>query len=259
MKNPEDYNVRAVERALQILNCFDDDHYERGISEISEAVGLHKATAHRIVTTLSNFGFLDRAADGQKYRLGIQLAALGSRVVERMDLRSEALPYMHTLVEQWDEACDLSVFDQGFVFYIEVLKDNHALQISASVGQTLPAHCTASGKVFLAYLPSSELKEHLSKPLDSYTENTVTSPDELRSQLEDIRSQGYATDHEEFEEGISSVAAPIRDRKGQVVAVLSMPGPTNRMTPNRLQKMSKALVTAAKNISNRLGWRGGDQ
>jgi IclR family KDG regulon transcriptional repressor len=255
MKKPEDYNVRAVERALQILNCFDDEHSERGISEISQAVGLHKATAHRIVTTLLNFGYLERASDGQKYRLGIQLATLGSRVVNRMDLRSEALPYMEKLVEQWDEACDLSIFDQGYVFYVEVLQDNHALQISASVGQTLPAHCTASGKVFLAHLPPNELEKYLSQPLVSYTENTISSPDGLRKQLEEIRERGYAFDHEELEEGISSVAAPIRNRKGLVVAVLSMPGPTNRMTPDRLHEMAGSLVTAAANISNKLGWR----
>jgi IclR family KDG regulon transcriptional repressor len=255
MKNPEDYNVRAVERALQILECFDDEHSERGISEISQAVGLHKATAHRIVTTLSNFGYLERASDGQKYRLGIQLATLGSRVMNRMDLRSEALPYMQELVRQWDEVCDLSIFDQGLVFYIEVLQDNHALKISASVGQALPAHCTASGKMFLAHLPSNELEKYLSQPLVSHTENTISSPDELRKRLKEIRKLGYAIDHEEFEEGVSSVAAPIRNTQGQVVAVLSMPGPTNRMTADRLTEIAKSLVTAAQDISNKLGWR----
>lgn len=254
IKNPEDYNVRAVERALQILECFDDEHSERGISEISQAVGLHKATAHRIVTTLSNFGYLERASDGQKYRLGIQLATLGSRVVNRMDLRSEALPYMQELVKQWDEVCDLSIFDQGSVFYIEVLQDNHALKISASVGQSLPAHCTASGKMFLAHLPTRELEKYLSQSLASHTENTISSPEVLRKQLEEIRKQGYAIDQEEYEEGISSVAAPITNRKGQVIAVISMPGPTNRMMPDRLCEIAKPLVSAAQNISKKLGW-----
>lgn len=254
IKNPEDYNVRAVERALQILNCFDDAHSERGVSEIAEAVGLHKATAHRIITTLFNFGYLERASDGQKYRLGIQLATLGSRVVDRMDIRGEALPYMEELVGQWNEACDLGIFDRGSVFYIEVLHDNHALKISAAVGQTLPAHCTASGKMFLAHLPSVELEKILKQPLVSYTENTLSSPIELRKQLEEIRQQGYAIDNEEYEEGICSIAAPIRNQRGRVVAVLSMPTPTNRMTPNRLHKIAESLMAAAQKISYRLGW-----
>ena len=135
MKDPNEYNVRAVERALHIMGCFDSEHPERGISEIAEAVGLHKATAHRIVTTLVNYGYLERVADDQKYRLGLELANLGFKVIRRMDLRREALPYMQQLVQEWDETCDLSIFDQGRVFYIEVLQGNQALTIAAAVGQ----------------------------------------------------------------------------------------------------------------------------
>ena len=190
MKDPNEYNVRAVERALQIMGCFDDEHPERGISEIAQAVGLHKATAHRIVTTLVNYGYLERAADGQKYRLGLELTNLGFKVIRRMDLRREALPFMKQLVQEWDETCDLSIFDQGKVFYIEVLRGNRALTIAAAVGQRLPAHCTASGKLFLAYLPPAELDAILNQPLASYTEKTITSPDELRKQLEDHSQSG---------------------------------------------------------------------
>ena len=98
MKDPTDYNVRAVERALQIMECFDDEHPERGISDIAQAVGLHKATAHRIVTTLVNYGYLERVEDGQKYRLGLELPNLGYKVLRRMDLRREAVPFMKQLV-----------------------------------------------------------------------------------------------------------------------------------------------------------------
>ena len=94
MKNPSEYNVRAVERAIQILGCFDNQHPERGISEIAQVVGLHKATAYRIVTTLVNYGFLEWVESGQKYRLGIELASLGLKVIRRMDLRKEAQPFM---------------------------------------------------------------------------------------------------------------------------------------------------------------------
>jgi hypothetical protein len=96
------------------------------------------------------------------------------------------------LVEEWDETCDLSLFDQGKIFYIEVIRGNRALTISAAVGQRLSAHATASGKLFLAYLPVNELEAILSKPLDAHTEKTITSPDKLRVQLEKIRNQGYA-------------------------------------------------------------------
>jgi IclR family KDG regulon transcriptional repressor len=254
MKDPNEYNVRAVERALQIMGCFDDEHPERGISEIAQAVGLHKATAYRIVTTLVNYSYLEWVADGQKYRLGLELSNLGFKVIRRMDLRREALPYMKQYVREWDETCDLSIFDQGRVFYIEILRGNHALTIAAAVGQRLPAHCTASGKLFLAYLPEAELDAILSRPLNVYTDNTVTSPDELNKQFEIIRNQGYAVDYEEYEVGVCAVAAPIFNRGGNVIAAISGPSPISRMTPERINEIAEAFKDAAKAISQRMGY-----
>jgi IclR family transcriptional regulator, KDG regulon repressor len=253
MKDPNDYNVRAVERALQIMGCFNDENPERGISDIAQVVGLHKATAHRIVTTLVNFGYLERADDGQKYRLGMELANLGFKVIRRMDLRREALPYMKQLVEEWDETCDLSLYDQGRVFYIEVFRGHRALTIAAAVGQRLPPHCTASGKLFLAYLPPAELDVILSQPLEAYTEKTITSPDELRTNLKNIRKQGYAVDFEEFEEGICAIAAPIFNRSGNVIAALGSPSPTSRITPEQIVQIAESFKQAARAISRRMG------
>jgi DNA-binding IclR family transcriptional regulator len=129
-----------------------------------------------------------------------------------MDLRREAIPFMKQFIEQWDETCDLSIFDRGEVLYIEVLRGSRALSVAAAVGQRLPAHPTASGRLFLAHLPPNELDAILSQPLISYTKNTVTSPDEIRKELEIIRNQGYAIDNEGFEAGVCAVAPPI-DRK----------------------------------------------
>ncbi|CAG0969326.1 HTH-type transcriptional regulator XynR [Anaerolineales bacterium] len=254
MKDPSEYNVRAVERALQILECFDNEHAERGISEIAQAVELHKATAHRIVTTLVNYGYLERAEDGQKYRLGLELTNLGFKVIHRMDLRREAIPYMKQLVEQWDETCDLSVFDRGSILYIEVVRGSRALTVAAAVGQRLPIHCTASGKLFLTHLPPEEQNSILSKPLASYTASTVTSPDEIRKEMEVIRNQGYAIDKEGFEVGVCAVAAPIYNRRGNVIAVIGSPSPTSRMTPERTGEMAKSFKEAAQAISHRMGY-----
>ena len=256
MKDASEYNVRAVERAVQILDCFDDEHPERGVSEIAQAVDLHKATVHRIVTTLLNYGYLERTHDGQKYCLGLRLANLGAKVMRRMDLRREALPYMTQLVEQWGEACDLGIFEQGEVFYIEVLRGNHALTIAARVGQHLPAHCTASGKLFLAHLPPQELNDILSKPLVRYTNKTLTSPDEIRQQLEQIRQQGFGMDDEEFEAGISAVAAPIYNHEGTMIAAMSIPGPTSRMTDEIVPEIVRGLLEAAQAVSRHMGWHG---
>lgn len=255
MKDQSEYNVRAVERALQILDCFDDENPIRGVSEIAQAVDLHKATTHRIVTTLLNFGYLERADDDQRYRLGLKLAGIGFKVIGRMDLRREAIPYMTQLVEQWDEVCDLSIFDEGRVFYVEVLRGSHALTISAAIGQRLPAYCTASGKLFLAYLSPEEVDTLLSEPLRAYTGNTITSKNALRQQFDTIRIQGYSLDDEELEAGIRAIATPIRNHTGDIIAAISIPGPTRRMTDDRIPQITSALIASAQAISHRMGWK----
>jgi len=256
MKDPAEYNVRAVERAARILACFDNESPVLSSSEIAQAVGLHKSTTHRILTTLVHHRFLERASDGIRYRLGLQLASLGFRVIQRMDTRREAIPVMTRLRDEWDETCDLSIFDRDGVFYVEVIHSAHTYSIAASVGRHLPAHCTASGKLFLAHASVEDLERFLERPLQAHTGNTITSPEELLAQLREIRERGYSVDRDEYEVGISAVSVPIRDQASQMVAALGMPGPTSRMTPERIAEVSAALIEAAGSISRRLGWQG---
>jgi len=205
-RDPETYNVRAVERAMQILSSFDGEHTERGVSEIAQATGLHKATTHRIIMTLLNCGFLERAADGERLRPGLQLVELGLGALRDLDFRRAAFPYMQQLVERFQETCDLGIFDRGRVLYVEVVHSEHSLTIAARIGRHLPVHCTASGKVFLAFLPAQEA-------------------------------------------GIRAVSAPIRDIDGNVIATMSIPGPSNRLTPERIPEIAQALVEAANAVS----------
>ena len=248
-KGLKNYNVRAVERAVQILSSLDDEHPERSLSEIAQATGLPRSTVHRIVVTLLNCGFIERGADGEKYRLGLRLAGLGLGVLHRLNFRREALPYMQQLVERFQEICTLGVFDHGQVLYVEIVHSKHTLTIAARVGRHLPAHCTASGKVFLALLPPEVVEPVLNAPLAAYTEKTITSPARLQEELETVRQRGYGLDDEEFEVGIRAVAVPIRDVDGNVIAEMSMPGPTNRLTPERVSEIAEALVETADAIS----------
>jgi IclR family KDG regulon transcriptional repressor len=248
-KDPKTYNVRAVERAMRILSSFDGEHAERGVSEIAQATGLHKATAHRIMMTLLNGGFLERTPDGERFRLGLRVVELGLGALRDLDLRRAAFPYMQQLVERFNETCDLGIFDRGRVLYVEVVHSEHSLTIAARVGRHLPAYCTASGRVFLAFLPPEVVEPILNRPLTACTSKTITSPIKLREELEATRQRGYALDDEEFEEGIRAVSAPIWDIDGNLIAALSMPGPTNRITPERIPEIAQALVEAAEAVS----------
>jgi IclR family KDG regulon transcriptional repressor len=249
---PESYNVRAVERAMQILSAFDGEHADRGVSEIAQVTGLHKATVHRIAMTLLNGGFLERTPDGERFRLGIRVVELGLGALRGLDLRRAAFPYMQQLVERFDETCDLGIFDRGSVLYVEVVHSQHSLTIAARVGRRLPAYCTASGRVFLAFLPAEVVEPVLNGPLEPCTEKTTTSLSQLREELEATRQRGYALDDEEFEQGIRAVSAPIRDIDGNVIAALSIPGPVHRMPPQRLSEIVDALLEATDAISARV-------
>jgi len=248
-RDPDTYNVRAVERAMRILSAFDSDHGERGVSEVAQLTGLHKATTHRIMMTLLNGRFLERAPDGERFRLGIRVVELGLGALRGLDLRRAAFPYMQQLVERFDETCDLGIFDRGTVLYVEVVHSQHSLTIAARVGRRLPAYCTASGRVFLAFLPAEVVEPVLNGPLKPCTAKTTTSLASLKQDLEATRQRGYAMDDEEFEQGIRAVSAPIRDIDGNVIAALSIPGPVHRMPPDRMQEIVDALLEACSAIS----------
>lgn len=255
MEDQKDNNVRSITRALDILASFDDDHPEMGIGEIAQIVGLNKATAHRIVTTLLRSGYIERGSDGIRYRLGLRLADLGFNVIRRMDLRREAYPLMFMLVQRFGEACDLSLFDRGEVFCVEFVKGIHTMAVADAIGQRFPVNCTASGKLFLAYLPSTELETILSNPMVHFTEHTIVAPDELLRHLEGIRQLGYAVDDEEYTIGTRAAAAPIFGHDGKIVAALSIPGPTSRITRERIREVGEALRESANAVSRRLGWK----
>jgi DNA-binding IclR family transcriptional regulator len=248
-KDPQSYNVRAVERAMHILSSFDGDHAELGVSEVAQLTGLHKATTHRIMMTLLNGGFLERAPDGERFRLGFRVVELGLGALRGLDLRRAAFPYMQQLAERFDETCDLGIFDRGSVLYVEVVHSHHSLTIAVRVGRRLPAYCTASGRVFLAFLPPEVVEPILNGPLKPCTEKTTTSRTRLREELEITRQRGYALDDGEYEEGIRAVSVPIWDMDGNVIAALSMPGPSTRMPLQRMPEIAEALLEAADAIS----------
>jgi IclR family transcriptional regulator, KDG regulon repressor len=234
---------------MEILSAFDGDHENRGVSEVAQITGLHKATTHRLMMTLLNGGFLERAGDGDRFRLGLRVVELGLSALRRLDVRRVAFPYMEQLVERFQETCDLGIFDRGWVLYVEVVHSQHSLTIAARIGRRLPAYCTASGRVFLAFLPPEVVEPILNGPLVPCTERTVTSITQLREELELTRQRGYALDDEEFEAGIRAVSVPIRDIDGNVIAALSMPGPVNRMPPERIPAITEALLEAANAVS----------
>lgn len=254
-RDPSEYNVRAIERAIDILECFDDEHPTRGVSEVAEAVGLHKATAHRIMTTLANRGFLERLHDGQEYRLGLHLVTLGFQIVRGLELPREALPYLRQVAEEYDETVDLSVYDGHEILVVQIVRSRRVLSLATTVGMRFPPHATATGKVVMAYLPETEREVVLAGPLARYTAMTVTSPEILRAQIAAVREHGYGYDDEEFQPGVRALAVPVLNRSDELMAVISMPGPVFRLDEALFPEIAHKLQEAAHGIAVAMGWQ----
>jgi DNA-binding IclR family transcriptional regulator len=177
------------------------------------------------------------------------MVGLGLGALRRLDVRRAAHAYMQKLVDDLQETCTLGVFDRGQVLYVEVVHSNRSLTIAARVGRHLPAHCTASGKVLLAFLPPEDVEPVLSAPLEAHTKKTITSPHRLREELEAIRERGYAIADEELEVGIWAISAPIRDIDRKVIAAMSLPVPSNRLDRERIPEITQALLEATSAVS----------
>ena len=244
--------IQVLERAMKLLTAFDEVHREMGVTELAKKLGLHKATVHRILRTLEEGGFIEQNSDSNKYHLGWQLIPLGTLALQHFDLRRLAGDLMQKLLEEHRETVDLAIYQSGEMYYIEVLESPQPVKIAARPGRGLPIHCTATGKAFLAFSEPEKVNKILSRELRRYTPQTLVDPDLIREEFETIRSQGYATSREEFEAGITAVAAPIFNRDGKIEAVIAILGPSYRIPDDRMAVLGEAVSSAAGILTTRL-------
>jgi len=254
-KQDEDGGTRlsSVANAILLMKSFSDEHSELGISALAERLGLAKSTVHRLASTLVEARMLEQNPETGKYRLGLALFELGSLVRRKIDISLEAKPWLMTLREQTDETVDLSVLDHGGVVCVNFLESKRVNRISSGIGLRKPVHCTAQGKALIALQSPAVIERILNGKLERRTPRTVTDPGELKEELAVIRTRGYATDDEEYEVGVRSIAAPIRDDSGNPVAAVGVAGPTQRLTKTRLAGLARYVTEAAEGISLRLG------
>ena len=245
--------IQSVGRAIEILKCFEDKQ-ELGVSEISRMLDLHKSTAFGLITTLEEYKLLEKNEENNKYRLGIELFTLGSKV--QSDLKSIAAPYLAELVKTYEETAHLVTRDGYNVLYLDKIESTHSMRICSRVGERLPIYCTGVGKAILANLPEDELNDILNNAkIEKKTLNTISEMGELVKHLETVRNQGFAEDLEEIEAGLKCVAAPIFDYTGKAVAAISVAGPAVRMTDEVRKQIAATLVGYTREISKKLGYK----
>ncbi len=250
--------VQTIERAAFIFEIL--SQYPNGLSlgELAREANLPKGTAHRLLSSMAYFDFIRQEPTTKNYHLGFKLVDLGNLLLSQIDLRSQAHSFLLDLSEIVKETVHLVALDHDKALYIDKV-DLHSkasgLQMVSRLGTRIPLHCSSVGKVLLAYMPKNDAAKLIAGTgLSKRTANTITDPQELMRHLAFIRENGYAVDDEENEEGIRSVAAPIRTGGGRVEAAMSISGPITRITMERIEKELKLLVCqTAKNISLQLG------
>lgn len=251
-----DKRIQSVDRALDILELYLASPEELSVKEISEAMGLSKSTAHGLIKTLEQRGYLKQNPGNMKYRLGLKLFSLGNVVAGQLDIRKIARPVIQRLVDNIRETVHLAVLSGDEVVYTEKVEGPGALRMYSQVGKRVLVHCTGVGKVILAYQDEETVERLLSREsLQALTPHTITDKAKLKAHLRKIRDQGYAIDNEEIELGLRCVAAPIHDHQGRVIASISCSGPTIRMSGEQLESKIQAMKEAAFEISRLLGYQ----
>jgi len=238
------------------LALFDRDHTEWGVREVATKLNMAKSSAHDLMASLAKLGFLNKTEDS-RYRLGWRLVTLSETLLATTELRKEAHPIMEELAAQYQETIHLAVLDDTQAIYVDKLEGRQAVRVElTSLGARLYAHCSALGKVLLAYSSEQEVKCIVQTAgLPRFTPNTITYEEELLQSLAKIRKQGYAYDLEEILPELCCVGAPIYNHRGQVIAAISMSIPAYRFRRSQTEYRD-AVVRTAKTISKRLGYYG---
>jgi DNA-binding IclR family transcriptional regulator len=243
---------RSIHRAAAVLRCFSEQTPELSVTAVSNRLGLHKSTTSRLLAALRKESLVEQDPETQKFRLGLGLVTLASVALSGMHLRQLARPHLARLADLTQETANLSVLDGNECVNVERSASPKNIRAVGWIGRRTPLHCTAAGKVLLAYLPLPERRRLLPARLPAFTARTIVKRSTLEGKLERVRRQGYALANEEFEDGLTAVAAPIQNRSGRVIAALAVSGPAYRMDLAATRRFIKLITEAAREISARL-------
>lgn len=244
--------VQSVDRALTILEVLARVG-EAGVTEIAGELDVHKSTAFRLMSTLEAHRLVEQTTERGRYRLGVGVLRLAGATTARLDLVQEARPVCRQLAADTGETVNIAVLSESSALYLDQIAGSSALQPHNWVGQHIPLHATSNGKVLLSGLDDQQVSDVLGT-LSRYTPTTITKKGKLREELAAVRERGYAVAVDELEEGLTAIAAPIRNAHGDVIASMSVSGPTFRLSEDRVAGVVPQLVEAAAEVSHRLGW-----
>lgn len=249
------YNVPALERGLRILCEFTREHRTLSAPELARRFDLPRSTVFRLLTTLENMGFLERAEGGRDYRLGLAVLRLGFEYLASLELTQLGTPLLQRLSEELHTSCNLVVRDGRSIVYVAKVAQATPFASSVTVGTRLPAHATVLGRILLEDLTLPQLRDlYPEDHLESFSPSTPRTVTELFDMVQADRQRGYVLGEGFFESNISSIAAPVRDHSGHIVAALGATIPSGHIDEGRIDEMVARVRATADDISGLLNY-----
>jgi IclR family pca regulon transcriptional regulator len=240
--------VQSLERGLAVIKAFGPGHAEMTISEVASATGTTRATARRFLLTLEQLGHV--RSEGRKFSLTPHVLELGYAYLSSLNWWKIAQNAMEDVVQELQESCSASVLDGKDVIYVARVSATRIMSINLSIGTRLPAHVTSLGRVLLSHQPPDVLDKYLAEiEPHKFTERTKTEPDDLREAIETARMKGYALVDQELETGLRSLAVPIYDRNGRILAALNIGTHAAR---TRLDEMTGRFLPVLHDASRKI-------
>jgi len=247
--------IQTLERMVFILDCFSLDKPALGVREVARKTELSPSTVGRIMAYMKEMGILNQDTETHLYMMGSKVLAWAGIYMVTSDVRTVALPVMVRLQEETRETISLYILEGSERVCVERLESPETVRIVARVGRRIPLYAGSAGKVFLAFLPEKQ-REAILRDIDlvPMTKQTITDMDTLRANLDHIREKGYAVSQGEWIIDASGTAAPIFDQRGQITAAISISGPGQRFTDEKIKEIAGLLVKEAAQISFELGY-----
>jgi len=251
------YIIQSVSHALDVLEQFAGEQEELGVTELSKRLKLHKNNVFRLLATLESRGYIEQNKATENYRLGIRCLQLGQTYITQMGLLRQARPIIEGLAGRASETAFVAVLRRSSVVPLDAVEASRPVRLNQTVGEALPLHCTAAGKIQLAFIADADLRDSLLQNLAKFTDQTITDRQALLGQLKIIAEKGFATEASEHIPEVHSIAVPIRDYTRNVVASLALSGPAYRMAGERVEgELLPLMQKAGQDLSNRLGFDG---
>jgi IclR family pca regulon transcriptional regulator len=237
--------VGSLARGLAVVRAFSKDAREMTLSEVAQRTGLTRAAARRFLLTLEALGYV--TSDGRRFRLTPKVLDLGFSYLSSMELWDVAMPYMEEVSATIHESCSAAVLEGCDIVYVARVPTKRIMSVALGIGARLPAITTSMGRVLLAYLEENALARHLSCPVRRHTEHTVIDLATLREILRAVRKQGWCLIDQELEEGLISIAVPVRNQRGRVLAAMNASTHASRKGPDEVVKSYLPVLQQAAN------------